>query len=126
MKTSKKTTVCYVASLLATCLLAIGCGSDDLVDLPQTSREQLPVVHFSAEVTGEGSGSGVQKAKGPKKIAISESADLTLVTNWEAGDKVAIIYTNTDNTKAIAELTVTSVGTSGNAYLDGTLTGPKD
>lgn len=126
MKTSKKTTVCYVASLLATCLLAVGCGSDDLVDLPQTSREQLPVVHFSAEVTGEGSGSGVQKAKGPKKIAISESADLTLVTNWEAGDKVAIIYTNTDNTKAIAELTVTSVGTNGNAYLDGTLTGPKD
>lgn len=126
MKTSKKTTVCYVASLLATCLLAVGCGSDDLVDLPQTSREQLPVVHFSAEVTGEGSGSGVQKAKGPKKIAISESADLTLVTNWEAGDRVAIIYTNTDNTKAIAELTVTSVGTSGNAYLDGTLTGPKD
>lgn len=109
-----------------TCLLAVGCGSDDLVDLPQTSREQLPVVHFSAEVTGEGSGSGVHKVKGPKKIAISESADLTLVTNWEAGDKVAIIYTNTDNTKAIAELTVTSVGTSGNAYLDGTLTGPKD
>lgn len=126
MKTSKKTTVCYVASLLVTCMLAVGCGSDDLVDLPQTSREQLPVVHFSAEVTGEVSGSGVQKAKGPMKIAISESADLTLVTNWEAGDKVAIIYTNTDNTKAIAELTVTSVGTSGKAYLDGTLTGPKD
>ena len=117
--------------MLVVCMFIVACGSDDVVEQSQPQSQspqpQLPVVHFSTEVTADVSDASISRANGPLKIAINESADQKVLnTNWEVNDEIAIIYTNTNNEKDMSKVTVSSVGTSGIAYIEGTLQGPKN
>lgn len=131
MKTLKNSSLLYAASMLVVCMFIVACGSDDVVEQSQPQSQspqpQLPIVHFSTEVTADVSDASISRANGPLKIAINESADQKVLnTNWEVNDEIAIIYTNTNNEKDMSKVTVSSVGTSGIAYIEGTLQGPKN